>query len=59
MSVSVGSSYTKGICAKNHEIRGENAYEIKGRNPICRKCHLVRQRRYDQKTADKLGERGQ
>lgn len=42
----------KGVCAKNHLIRGENTYEIKGRNPVCKKCHLERQRRYDQKKAE-------
>lgn len=35
------------LCGKNHEISGSNAYEIKGRKPICRRCHLDRQRAYD------------
>lgn len=48
----MGNAFEKGICAKNHLIAGENAYEIKGRNPVCKTCHLERQRRYDQARAE-------
>lgn len=43
--------YEAGFCIKDHAILGDNAYEIKGRRPICKKCHKERQRRYDQKKA--------
>lgn len=38
-----------GRCREGHLVAGTNAYQVKGRKPLCRKCQLRRQKTYDSK----------